>query len=98
MLRTGLQPTLEKRSVVDRQVHGEAAGRRGKYPQKQPALPVVERAGRPEDEDDKEKSPEHSLNNRLPVERIHIKHQAGTILAAIWRTRSAARIRQPLGR
>jgi hypothetical protein len=44
-------------------------------------LPVVERAGRPEDEDDKEKGPEHSLNNRLPVERIHIKHQAGTIIA-----------------
>jgi len=60
-------------------------------------LPVVERAGRPEDEDDKEKGPEHSLNNRLPVERIHIKHQAGTIVAAIWRTRSAARIRKPIG-
>src|ERR1700682_6110717 len=73
MLRPVLQPTLEKRSVVDRQVHGEADGRRGKYPQEQPALPVVERAGRPEDEYDKEEGPEHSLNNRLPVERIHIK-------------------------
>src|SRR4029453_6625697 len=28
MLRPGLHPTFEKRSVVDRQVHGEAAGRR----------------------------------------------------------------------
>src|SRR4029077_17425153 len=74
MLRPGLQPTLEKRSVVDRQVHGEADGRRGKYPQEQPALPVVERAGRPEDEDNKEEGPEHPLNNRLPMERIHIKH------------------------
>jgi hypothetical protein len=47
-------------------------------------LPVVERAGRPENEDDKEERPEHSLNNRLPMERIHVKHQAGTIVAAIW--------------
>jgi len=79
MLRPGLQPTLEKRSVVDRQVHGEANGRRGKDPQEQPALPVVERAGRPEDEDDKEEDPEHSFNDRLPMERIHIKHQVGRL-------------------
>ena len=81
ILRPGLHPTLKERSVVDRQVHGEADGRRGKDPQEQPALPVVERAGRPEDEDDKEEGPEHSLNNRLSVERIHIRHQAGTIVA-----------------
>ena len=79
MLRPGLQPTLEERSVIDRQVHGEADGRRGKDPQEQPALPVVERAGRPEDEDDKEEGPQHSFNDRLPVERIHIKHQAGRL-------------------
>src|SRR4029434_9882190 len=81
MLRPGLQPTLEERSVVDRQVHGEADGRRGKDPQEHPALPVVERAGRPEDEDDKEEGPEQSLNNRLSMERIHIRRQAGTIIA-----------------
>src|SRR5262249_3291299 len=74
-----LHPTFEERSVVDRQVHGEADGRRGKSPQEQPALPVVERAGRPEDEDDKEERPERSLNHRLPVERIHIKHQAEAV-------------------
>src|SRR5262249_25444475 len=78
VLRTGLQPTLEKRSVVDRQVHGEADGRGGKDPQELPALPVVERTGRPEDEYEKEKGPEHSLDNRTPVERIHIKPQVGT--------------------
>src|SRR5262245_9553228 len=89
MLRPRLQTTLEERSVVHRQVHSEADGRRRKDPQEQPALPVVERTGRPEDEDDKEEGPEHALNNRLPVERIQIKHQAGTIVAAIWRTRSA---------
>ena len=85
MLRPGLQPTLEERSVVNRQVHGEADGRRGKDPQEQPALPVVERASRPEDEDDKEEGSEHSLKDRLSVERIHIKHQARTIVAAFWR-------------
>src|SRR5580765_7960032 len=73
MLRPNLHPTREKRSVVDRQVHGETDGRRGKYPQEQPALPVAERAGRPENEDDQKERPEHSLNNRLPMERIHIK-------------------------
>jgi len=51
-------------------------------------LPVAERAGWPEDEDHKKEGPERSLNNRLPVERIHIKHLAGKIVAAIWRTRS----------
>ena len=52
-----------------------------KINEEQPALPVVERAGRPEDEDDKEEDPEQSLNNRLSVERIHIKYQGGTIIA-----------------
>src|SRR5262249_50298429 len=79
ILRPGLHPTLEKRSVVDCQVHREAASRRGKYPQEQPASPVIERAGRPEDEDDKKEGPEHSLNNRLPVERIHIKTSPGRL-------------------
>src|SRR5262249_20522506 len=71
MLRPGLHPALEKRSVVDRQVHGEGHGDCGKRPEEEPALPVVERAGRPEDEHDKEKEPEHALDNRLSVERIH---------------------------
>src|SRR5262249_20732348 len=87
ILRPSLHPTLEERSVVDRQVHSEADGRRSKDSKKQPASPVVEGTGRPEDQDDEEEGPEQALNNRLPVERIHIK-QADTIVAAIWRTRS----------
>ena len=67
-----LQPTLEQRFVVDRQVDGEADGRRGKDPQEEPALPVIKGAGRPEDEGSKEKEPEHSLHDGLPVERIHV--------------------------
>src|SRR5262249_45682530 len=81
-------PTLEERSVVDRQVHRETDGRRGKDPKEQPALPVGERAGRPEDEEDKDEGPERSLNNRLSVKPIHIEHPTGTIVAAIRSMRS----------
>ena len=45
------------------------------HQQENPCLPVVERACRSEDEENKEESPQHSLNNRLPVERIHIQHE-----------------------
>jgi len=38
--------------------------------------------GRPEDEGDKEEQAEDSVNDRLPVERIHVKHQACPIVAA----------------
>src|SRR5262245_7326691 len=68
MLWPGLQPTLEERPVVDRQIRGKADGRRGKDPKEQPALPVVERAGRPEDEEDKKEGPEHSFDDRLTVD------------------------------
>ena len=72
MLRPSLHPALEERSIVNRQVHCETCGRRGKDPHEQPALPVVQRAGRPDDKDNEEEGPEHSLNNCLSVHRIHI--------------------------
>ena len=107
MLRPGLQPTLEERSVVDRQVHGEADGRRGKRSEEQPALPVVECAGRPEDEEDKEEDPEQSLNDRLPVEPVHTdtrpddyrRHSTSTLCGIFGgRFRPSARIAEQFGR
>src|SRR5262249_15813275 len=81
VLRPRFHSTLEKRSVVDRQIHGEADGRRGKGSQEQPALPVAERAGWQEDDDEKKERAEHSLNNPLPGNRIHERHQASTRLS-----------------
>src|SRR5512138_1286383 len=69
---TGLETPLEQRLVKDREIHCKAGRRRSENRQEYPALPVVPRAGRQKDEGDEEAQTEHTLYDRLPIERIHV--------------------------
>src|SRR6266542_6735662 len=90
-MKASLEPPLEERLVVDREIEREGRGRNGEDRQEYPSLPVIPRAGRPEDERDEEDQAEHALQEGLPVQRVH-----STTLAED--ARSAARARQIAGR
>src|SRR5258708_11204293 len=71
MLWSGSHAALEKRPVVQSEIDGEADGRDGKDCDKEPALPVMPRARRQENEDDEYGHPRDPLRDGLLVERIH---------------------------
>src|SRR5258708_12111340 len=68
---SGIHAALEKRPVVESEMHGEADGRGGKDCDKEPALPVMPRAGRPENEGDEYGDSSDPLRDGLLVGWIH---------------------------
>src|SRR5262249_16998270 len=73
VLRPRLQPALQQGFVVNREIDGEAYGRGGEGGQENPALPIMERPSRPENESNKKKSAKYPLQGGLLIERIHFK-------------------------
>src|SRR5262249_21225719 len=73
VLRPCPQPALEQGLVVNREIDGEAYGGGGEGGQENPALPIMERPSRPENESNKKKSAEYPLQGGLLIERIHFK-------------------------
>src|SRR5262245_42394835 len=74
VLRPRLQPALQQGLVVNRKIDGEAYGRGGEGGQENPALPIMERTSRPENECNKKKSAEYPLQDGLLIERIHFQN------------------------
>src|SRR5262249_62149965 len=73
VLRPCPQPALQQGLVVNREIDGEAYGGGGEGGQENPALPIMERPSRPENESNQKKSAEYPLQSDLIINRIHFK-------------------------
>ena len=71
VLRPSREPPLQERLIVKRKIDREADGRGTEDREEKPALPIMERACRPEDERNKKNRSKYPLDNRSPIEWVH---------------------------